>query len=219
MKIKSLLFAALVAFTASAQTAYTDCADKLTADAVTLKAGESTVLNLNLNRQTSSDFTNIQFNVTFPEGIRPVEDADMECYGWEGEGIPLKARKPVVAYTDNFAKTDIYPNYAVVGVNMNKVAVTENPCQIYCLSVGADEGLETGDYEVTTDYIKYTTYANDSYATSGKQVICTIHVEGTATGINDLQVNSAKTYKTIENGQVIIVKGDVRYNTMGQIVK
>jgi len=40
-----------------------------------------------------------------------------------------------------------------------------------------------------------------------------------ATGIDDINVNSTKVYKTIENGQVIIVKGDVRYNTMGQSIK
>jgi len=39
------------------------------------------------------------------------------------------------------------------------------------------------------------------------------------TGISDLSVKAAKAYKTIENGQVVIVKGDARYNTMGQAVK
>ncbi|MBQ0120309.1 MAG: DUF4465 domain-containing protein [Bacteroidales bacterium] len=38
------------------------------------------------------------------------------------------------------------------------------------------------------------------------------------TSIGDLNVSSDKAYKTIENGQVIIVKGDKRYNTMGQKV-
>jgi len=40
-----------------------------------------------------------------------------------------------------------------------------------------------------------------------------------STGISDLSVKAAKAYKTIENGQVVIVKGDARYNTMGQAVK
>ncbi|MBQ0069487.1 MAG: hypothetical protein KBT09_07010 [Bacteroidales bacterium] len=39
------------------------------------------------------------------------------------------------------------------------------------------------------------------------------------TGINDINVNAAKVYKTIENGQVIIVRGDARFNIMGQPVK
>lgn len=39
-----------------------------------------------------------------------------------------------------------------------------------------------------------------------------------STGVNDLKVSGDNAYKVIENGQVIIVKGDKRYNTMGQKV-
>lgn len=40
------------------------------------------------------------------------------------------------------------------------------------------------------------------------------------TGIDDITVNNAvKAYKTIENGQVIIVRGDQRFNIMGQPVR
>ena len=37
-----------------------------------------------------------------------------------------------------------------------------------------------------------------------------------STGINDVKVNASKAYKTIENGEVIIVKDGVKYNIMGQ---
>lgn len=46
-----------------------------------------------------------------------------------------------------------------------------------------------------------------------------IKIDNQATGINDMNVNSAKVYKTIENGQVIIVKGNARYNIMGVELK
>ena len=39
------------------------------------------------------------------------------------------------------------------------------------------------------------------------------------TAINDINVTATKAYKTIENGQVIIVKDNVRYNVMGQPMK
>jgi len=39
------------------------------------------------------------------------------------------------------------------------------------------------------------------------------------TGIDDVKVASESTYKVIENGQVIIVKGNTRYNIMGQEIK
>ncbi len=43
--------------------------------------------------------------------------------------------------------------------------------------------------------------------------------QGPVTGINDLKVNAEKSYKTIENGQVVIVKGNARYNIMGQEIR
>ncbi|MDO4511907.1 MAG: hypothetical protein Q4B68_08840 [Bacteroidales bacterium] len=39
------------------------------------------------------------------------------------------------------------------------------------------------------------------------------------TGITDVKANAARAYKTIENGQVIIVKDGVKYNVMGAVVK
>ena len=39
------------------------------------------------------------------------------------------------------------------------------------------------------------------------------------TGINDINVNSAKVVKMIENGQVVIVKDGVKYNVAGQAIK
>lgn len=51
-------------------------------------------------------------------------------------------------------------------------------------------------------------------------IIYPLQMAEIATGINELTVGSSdKVYKTIENGQVIIVKGDVRYNIMGQPVR
>lgn len=40
-----------------------------------------------------------------------------------------------------------------------------------------------------------------------------------ATAINDINVNSAKVVKMIENGQVVIVKGAKKYNVAGQAIK
>ncbi|MCQ2289062.1 MAG: chitobiase/beta-hexosaminidase C-terminal domain-containing protein [Muribaculaceae bacterium] len=43
-----------------------------------------------------------------------------------------------------------------------------------------------------------------------------VTVVSKSTGINDINVNSAKVVKMIENGEVIIVKDGVKYNVMGQ---
>ncbi|MBQ0120037.1 MAG: hypothetical protein KBT13_02795 [Bacteroidales bacterium] len=39
------------------------------------------------------------------------------------------------------------------------------------------------------------------------------------TAINDIKVEASKAYKTIENGQVVIVKDNARYNVAGQMIK
>lgn len=61
--------------------------------------------------------------------------------------------------------------------------------------------------------VKFDPYADDYYT---NYTLCPIVIEVSKTGVNDLNVKTAKTYKTIENGQVIIVKGNNRYNVMGQ---
>ena len=63
--------------------------------------------------------------------------------------------------------------------------------------------------------VKADPYAENYY---DNYILCPIVVEST-TGVNDLNTKVAKTYKTIENGEVIIVKGDARYNVLGQPVK
>lgn len=64
--------------------------------------------------------------------------------------------------------------------------------------------------------LKADPYAENYY---DNYTLCPVVVTSDATGVNDLTVKAAKTYKTIENGQVIIVKGNDRYNVMGQSVK
>ncbi|WP_407401349.1 hypothetical protein [Sodaliphilus sp.] len=44
-------------------------------------------------------------------------------------------------------------------------------------------------------------------------------IKAPVTGINDINVNAVKVVKTIENGQVVIVKDDVKYNVAGQVIK
>lgn len=46
-----------------------------------------------------------------------------------------------------------------------------------------------------------------------------VTIDNTPTGINDINVNSAKVVKAIENGQVVILKGDKKFNVAGQAIK
>lgn len=220
MKIKSLLFAALVAgfaFTANAEVNYTNCGDVVSAPELVLEPGQQGTVQLYLTRQTSPDFTNIQLDVHFPEGIRPAANAKGK---YTQNGADTKDEDgAIVTFSDNFNRTDFYPNHRFVGANMTKTPITANPCHMINIFVKADEDMKGGDYTITADCLKYTAYCDDSYATwDDVQNLCKVTVTGTV-GVNDLKVNDVKTYKTIENGQVIIVKGETRYNTMGQIVK
>ena len=232
MKMKSLLFAALVAgmsFAANAETAYTNVGDKMTAPNFTLKAGEATGddgLAFTMTRvdEKATDWTNIQFDIVFPQdangkGLRPVEIDG--AFDWAGEELPMvgKPKAPCVSYKNNFDMPEKYPVHTVVGVNMTKTAIEANPCQLYCMYVKADEDMLMGDYELKVKNLKYTIYANDSFATADEQVLCTVHVDGKVDAVNDIKVAGTKTYKTIENGQVVIVKGDAKFNIMGQEIK
>lgn len=47
----------------------------------------------------------------------------------------------------------------------------------------------------------------------------TISKNAVVTGVNDITVDGTKAYKTVENGQVVIVRGDQRFNIVGQPIK
>ncbi|MBQ0069195.1 MAG: hypothetical protein KBT09_05510 [Bacteroidales bacterium] len=57
------------------------------------------------------------------------------------------------------------------------------------------------------------------YQPGGHMTVYEIKVAAPATGVNDLSVKAEKVYKTIENGQVVIVKGAAKYNVAGQAIK
>ena len=233
MKMKSLLFAALVAgisMNASAKNeTFDNCGDVMSADNVTLKAGEmvegGVALTLDKKHEKAVDFTNIQFDITFPQdangkALRPCLDED-GVYDWSGDDIDMvgKPKAPCVAYSNNFGNPEKYPNMlGVVGVNMTKTAVTANPVQLYCMNVTADEDMLGGEYQIIVKDLMYTTYSDDAYETAEPQVLCTVTVDA-PTAVRDLNVNGVKTRKVVENGQVYIIAGDAKYTVMGQKVK
>lgn len=227
MKMKSLLFAALVAgmsFSAMAEEHYTNVGDKMTAPDATVEAGtqyKNVVVTLERNASFANftdGFTNMQFELVFPEGVKPILKSDgtvnigktNDCKYYDED-----AEENVDAIT---WKSTVAGNVAtVVGANLNKHKLTKNPIELCKINYETAAELAAGEYAIQVQNIKYCAYNNDDYKTEAAQTVCTLKVEGSA--VNDINVNAVKTYKTIENGQVIIVKGDVKYNTMGQIVK
>lgn len=69
----------------------------------------------------------------------------------------------------------------------------------------AEPGLEGNP--VVGDECTFYYYPENNYV---------VIVKKSETGINDMKVNASKVVKTIENGQVVIIKNGVRYNVMGQ---
>lgn len=227
--MKSLLFAALVAgmsFSAMAEEHYTNVGDKMTAPDATVEAGtqyKNVVVTLERNASFANftdGFTNMQFELVFPEGVKPLLKSDgtvnigktNDCKYYDED-----AEENVDAIT---WKSTVAGNVAtVVGANLNKHKLTKNPIELCKINYETAADLAAGEYAIQVQNIKYCAYNNDDYKTEEVQTVCTLKVEGGESGVNDINVNAVKTYKTIENGQVIIVKGDVKYNTMGQIVK
>lgn len=224
MKIKSLLFAAFVAaisFAGNAETTHPDNGDKITAENFEINAGDKNVqVKLYLTRQNSPDFTNIQFDLDFPEGqLKPCANAKGK-FGAAGNDVKDEDGA-IVTFSDNMDRTDFYPNHRVVGANMTKTAIYANPCHLYTLYVECPADAKTGEYSLMTKTVKYTSYDDDAWHSVDPAEICKVTVKGSdpVIGIDDVKVNAVKSYKTIENGQIVIVKGDAKYNVMGQEIK
>lgn len=87
----------------------------------------------------------------------------------------------------------------------------------------ATKTLRSIDYEVGS-VTEIGGGANDAYD-GWSDPDCTLKLVGTgeyvgpSTAINDIKVESNKAYKTIENGQMVIVRGDAKYNVAGQLIK
>jgi len=134
---------------------------------------------------------NIQFNLTFPVGIRPVkvnaddaydgvltlDNTDDGVYDLEGDDVVLKARKPVVNYSNNYDMPEKYPNHIALGSNMT---ATPNPeGQVYRLFCMADEDLADGEYQMMV-YCKWVDQCDGGhtiYTDEVRGVLCTIVVD------------------------------------------
>lgn len=115
--------------------------------------GRMMKLPFTLHLPEGSDFTLVQFVVTFPEGLHPIADED-GYFGSAGEDITKKNTVPVVDFYDNMDITSNWPTFMIVGVNITQTPNTANPCHVYTLNVTADPDFEPGEREFTI-YVKY----------------------------------------------------------------
>ena len=120
--------------------------------------GKLIEMPLTLTMPEGGNFTNIQFLLTFPEGLKPMAD-DEGYYGYVGDGVAKRNRVPVVSFNDNFDDETRWPNYTVLGVNASKVKTTTNPCHVYTMNVTPTENFTGGERDMMI-YVKYTTFEN-----------------------------------------------------------
>ena len=144
-------------------------------------------------RIAGQDFTNVQFNLVFPQdangkGVRLGKDADGEAF----YSLVGTSRKTYVDFSYNAEK---YPDIPFVGVNTSKTAIKDNPQDLMEMYLVADEGMLTGDYELAFHTLKYTAYTDEKIQNLDGGVVCKIHVEG-ATGVDE--INAAKAVSSVK---------------------
>lgn len=155
------------------------------------------------NKEVTFTLTEVDENtITLTASVAPEPmTACFMKHNWGGGGDDSWTWKEAtkVEGTDGFTLQEVYGGS---GVNVNSAASDAGAKWFAEPTVGGD--VAVGDLCV------FTYFEGQDYVRIDKVV---------PTAINDINVTATKAYKTIENGQVIIVKDNVRYNVMGQPMK
>ena len=172
MKIKSLLVAGLAVLAMNAFAEDYTCTSTLALpEGYTIAAGETdaSFQNITLTRvDEAADFTNIEFQIAFPGGLKlatfaastatrvynPETDEYDQLISWAGDYIANG-------------------NYRAIGANLTKTAITTNPIALCRVKFAADETFNGGS--IMIENLKYTDYADNSYTNEGFELI---NIEG-----------------------------------------
>lgn len=77
-----------------------------------------------------------------------------------------------------------------------------------------------GDYvEVVGDITKYTKGEETTYETVGKGAATIKILQSEGTAVENIKAEAGKAVKVIENGQLIIIRDNVRYNAVGAVIE
>lgn len=102
-------------------------------------------------------------------------------------------------------------------------AATAAPANCYVLSGhSSDNSVQgVGFYQYTGTLAAHKAYVviSGGGASAPKRLHFVFNSENTATGFEQVQSNDVQSTKVIENGVLYIIRGDVKYNAQGQIVK
>lgn len=211
MKVKSLLVAALAAFSLSAIAGGTAETDKILIKNCEAKVGEQ--IELPLVMETQTGYAALQLDIILPEGLSIVrQDIDGDLYyiymldniRWKGHDV---------------ADSNPAPNtYRAVFSQMKNKQL--QPGNDACAAITVKVEKE-GELKGKITKVHWSTgVASEGGKNDGDGPDTEFVVKATSTGVNDINAAGAvKTYKVIENGQIYIVAGDKKYNVMGAEVK
>ena len=155
------------------------------------------------NKEVTFTLTEVDENtITLTASVAPEPMA--ACWmkhNWAGGGDTSWTWKHAtkVEGTDAWALQAVYGGS---GVNVNSVESDSGAKWFATPTVGSDVAVG--------DLCNFVYFEGQDFVSIEKVV---------PTAINDINVTATKAYKTIENGQIVIVKDNVRYNVMGQPVK
>ncbi|MCQ2289354.1 MAG: hypothetical protein MJZ74_09685 [Muribaculaceae bacterium] len=103
-----------------------------------------------------------------------------------------------------YTMEDVYPTYTALYLD------TDDYDGVEALDITATvTEYDNGAYKAVVDYLGANTVLYKM----------TFNYGDVPTAINDIKIVSTKVVKMIENGQVVIVKGDNKYNVAGQAIK
>ena len=177
-------------------------------------------LPFTLTLPEGGDFTNIELHLTFPEGLEPcmvdlnawfddeacleTDDPDGGDYCVEGYDMIRLWRNGII-YLSNMDIAENWPEYWIVGSNIENIRYQANPNQFLTIFVKGKEEYTPGTRPMTA-YMKYTSYDDSSHTIGslGNELeICNITFPST-TAVDELSTDN----KTIDNV--------VYYNIAGQ---
>ena len=153
------------------------------------------------NKEVTFTLTEVDENtITLTASVpaEPMTDCWMK-HNWGGGDTWAWKQATKVEGTDGWS---LQAEYGGSGVNVNSVAEDPGAKWFATPTVGSDVAVG--------DLCNFVYFEGQDFVSIEKVV---------PTAINDINVTATKAYKTIENGQIVIVKDNVRYNVMGQPVK
>ena len=142
-----------------------------------------------------------------------------------GGDIVVLGGKKYVIYTTGTAANDYTDGFAIADINAEPVVTADNKSSYipFVAEHKAELSAAANGYQanwLNVEKVSENEAIIYQYVPGGYCAVYSFKIAAEQTGINDVNAaNDVKVRKVYENGQVYIIKGDVKYNVMGAQVK